>query len=182
MTTPNYETWLTKQQAADKLGVTTKTVEAFAAKKLLRAVAGYRRLSGGPRVTIFDPDQVENLAHRRGGTLPPASPDAPAPPVEVVPAPVKSVAKISHPAAAPSTRTLIEALAAAIGENSGKKGSYQTSQVALIDKLYLTIPEAARLSGFTETRIRRLCQQGSLKAVKDGGWKIRRASLMEFEL
>jgi len=62
-----------------------------------------------------------------------------------------------------------------------ERSQLQTPTMSITDlavKLYLTIPEAARLSGFTEARIRRQCQDGSLTAIKDGGWKIRRADLL----
>ena len=61
-----------------------------------------------------------------------------------------------------------------------KQLTSQTSQnVPLTDKVYLSITEAVALTGRTEAFIRRKCQDGSLKAVKDGGWKIRRARLQK---
>jgi excisionase family DNA binding protein len=44
-------------------------------------------------------------------------------------------------------------------------------------KLYLTVTEAAEYTGLTETLLRHKIKDGELKALKDRGWKIRRADL-----
>lgn len=53
---------LTTQQVAARLGVKPETVYAYVSRGLL----GSRRGPGG-RVSTFDPDEVERLAHRRRG-------------------------------------------------------------------------------------------------------------------
>jgi len=183
MTTPNldFEHWLTKQQAAAEIGVSTKTVEAFAKEQRLRCVLDFKRATGGPRIAIYHPEDVADIAAaRRAGPLPPAVP--PAPPVRpvgrVVPA---ADAGPSGPSglsrmASTTADTIVQALTAAFEKSQKHGGTSLMSDLAL--KLYLTIPEAARLSGLTEARIRRQCQDGTLPALKDGGWKIRRADLL----
>lgn len=44
-------------------------------------------------------------------------------------------------------------------------------------KLFLTIPEAAVVSGLSQAHLRRICQKGGLGALRDRGWKIRRKDL-----
>jgi hypothetical protein len=173
----DHERWLTKQQTADQLGVTTKTVEAYAREHRMRSIPNYKRLTGGARITIFHPEDVLTLATARdAGSVPDAV--LPAPPLtvgRVVPATSPSVEIQRAPTLPSTTAAIIEAFTAAL-EQSQKSRKSEISELS--QKLYLSIPEAARLSGFTETRIRRLCHEGNLKALKDGGWKIRRADLL----
>lgn len=49
--------------------------------------------------------------------------------------------------------------------------------LTLPERLFLTIPEAAALSGFSQAYLRRKCQAGWTGAIKDGAWKIRRKDL-----
>jgi hypothetical protein len=42
---------------------------------------------------------------------------------------------------------------------------------------FLTIPEAAAVSGVSQAYLRRKCQGGWSGAIKDGAWKIRRKDL-----
>ena len=48
-TKPDYSTWLTKQQAADAIGVSTKQIERWTQEKRLQ-VAKWKRPEGGPRL------------------------------------------------------------------------------------------------------------------------------------
>lgn len=54
------------------------------------------------------------------------------------------------------------------------------SEVAIKDKLALTIPEAVAISGLHEIVIREGIESGELKAIKRGSWRISRAGLDEF--
>lgn len=175
----DYDRWLTKQQVAEQLGCSTKTVEAFAKENRLRSIPDFKRATGGARIAIFHPEDVTRLAaDRQAGTLTPAIAPPPLAVGRVVPANGSSPSVALQPyTPPPSVTPWLDAFMAALekSQNHSQKQS-QISDLAL--KLYLTIPEAARLSGFTEARIRRQCQDGTLKAVKDGGWKIRRADLL----
>jgi excisionase family DNA binding protein len=51
------------------------------------------------------------------------------------------------------------------------------AQAGHVQTLFLTIPEAAQFTGLTQAYIRRLCQDGQLQAIRDGGWKIHRTRL-----
>ena len=76
---PTIPTWLTKQQAATAIGVTTKTVERLAQDQKLQQ-ASWRRPTGGPEVAVYHPADVARLAkERRPGAAPfvlPAAADA----------------------------------------------------------------------------------------------------------
>lgn len=56
-------TWLTKQEAADRIGVSTKAIERFTrAGKLEQR---FRPQAGSPHVAVYFPDDVEKLAAGR---------------------------------------------------------------------------------------------------------------------
>jgi D-alanyl-D-alanine dipeptidase len=57
-------TWLTKQQAADAIGVSTKTIEQFAKDgKIQQAV--YRPQNRGAAKAVYHPDDVARIAQER---------------------------------------------------------------------------------------------------------------------
>jgi hypothetical protein len=64
---PDYATWLTKQQAADAIGVSTKTIEQWAIEgKLQRAV--WRLQGRGAQKAVYQPDDVARIAAERRGS------------------------------------------------------------------------------------------------------------------
>jgi excisionase family DNA binding protein len=158
----DYSTWLTKQQAADAIGVSTKTVEKFAFRRRLQQ-ALWKRPEGGPAIVVYHPRDVEALARKR-------NPEAEA---FVMPA-----AADEPPAAAPdASKTLavrqlgaegfMQAIIAAV-ENSSQK-SKNTSEVRLAERLYLTIAEAAELTGLGVGYLRRQIAAGKLNLLKGSG-------------
>jgi hypothetical protein len=61
--TLDLSTWLTKQEAADRLGVSTKAIERFTrAGKLEQR---FRPQAGSPHVAVYFPDDVAQLAQAR---------------------------------------------------------------------------------------------------------------------
>src|SRR4029450_12274543 len=56
----DYSTWMTKQQAADAIGVTTKPIERLAQSKHLEQ-ARWKRPTGGPRLAVYNPDDVARI-------------------------------------------------------------------------------------------------------------------------
>jgi len=165
MPTPDYATWLTKAQAAAELSVSTKTIEKYAHDRQIEQVL-YRRPTGGPKLAVYNPDDIARLKHpapaapfvvsasppavrgRTGALAPVHGPPAPAP--------VMGEDLVRH----------VLILRAALSESQK------------VETVFLTLAEAAALTGLTETRLRRQCQQGTLPAVKDRGWKIRRTDLV----
>jgi excisionase family DNA binding protein len=174
---PPYDTWLTKAEAAAAIGVTTKAIEGLMKQQRLRFLNDYLRHRR--RVTIFHPHDVAEYAEkrRRRLTLPPV----------VLPAAATNGDGPSDESQAlvPTWGELEKRMVAIVRKVVPPPASQQTSQrpeisdQLLLAKVFLTIHEAARLTGLSEANIRRRCQSGSLKAIKDGGWKIRRARLQK---
>jgi excisionase family DNA binding protein len=157
---PDYSTWFTKQQAAEAIGVSTKTIQVLARDKEIQQ-ARWKRPSGGPRLNVYAPEDVQRLAAARHET--------PAPFV-VQPGgdtPVTGRA-LAHRPVTPDGSMLLGAILDTI-----RKASEHAAE-----KVFLTIPEAAEMTGLSQAYIRRGCQDGSLKAIRDSGWKIRRATLL----
>jgi excisionase family DNA binding protein len=172
MPDPDYASWLTKDQAADAIGVTTKTIERLAQDSKIQQ-ARWRRPTGGPELAVYHPDDVARIAsERRQGPLPafvvPAAPNRPANgngngngsgthALERVPA-----------AVLPGDDLLRILVTAAV------KFMSETSQTSA---LFVSIPEAATLSGLSKACIRRLIATGKLQAIRDRSWRIRRRDL-----
>jgi ribosomal protein S27AE len=70
----DYSTWLTKQQAAQAIGVSTKTIEKLARDGDI-SQRFRRNLRTGVRVAVYQPADVARIP-RRPGVRPPASVDA----------------------------------------------------------------------------------------------------------
>jgi len=161
--------WLTKAEAALAIGVTTKSVERMAAAGQIQQGATQRQ-GRGPKIAVYHPDDVARVAAERRTT--------PAP--FVLPAGVTSPVngnghrkpeglQIASPAPDDQVASFFCSLVAAIRSVS------ETSQTNVA--LFLTIPEAAAVSGLSQANLRRRCQSGWSGAIKDGAWKIRRADL-----
>jgi excisionase family DNA binding protein len=158
----DYGTWCTKQQAAELIGVTTKSIERFVAAGTLEQ-ASWQRPTGGPRLTVFHPDQVAQIAQRRR--------QAPIP--HVMPAASQTngngnghglIVGRASPAAG-DVRTVLQAIqriAAAPPEPS---------------TLFVTVAEAAAITGLSQAYVRRAIEAGTLPAIRDRGWRIYRQDL-----
>jgi excisionase family DNA binding protein len=172
MTPPDYTDWLTKPQAAEAIGVSTKTIEAWAqAKKLQQA---FRPQAHGPALAVYHPDDVARLASERQ-----RSPLAPF----VVPVPDAARGNgqaLAVPAATTAGEellrqflgALVHAVSSATTSEKSEKSPSESSQ-----KSFLTIREASALTGLSQAYLRRAIDDGTLPAVHDRGWRIRRKDL-----
>jgi len=165
--------WLTKQQAADAIGVSTKAIERFAhARKLEQASRPQAR---GPNVAVYNPDDVARLASERHPAAPPfvlpVDTDLPRHLTAARP-PDGLVATSPAALAAPPESDRLAALVAAV---VGVVMS-QTSETRPAP-LFLTLDEAATLSGLSRNYLRRLIREQKLPAVRAPGWRIRRRDL-----
>lgn len=156
-TQADHSTWYSKHDASSKIGVSTKTIEQFAKDgKIQQAL--WKRPSGGPRVAVYAPTDVDRLAGER---------QAEAEPPFVMPAGGNgnghALARVTPNDGAAILQAMLHTF---------QKAS-ETSE-----KLFLTIPEAAEFSGLSEAYIRRACQAQTLAAIRDGGWKIKRSALL----
>lgn len=166
----NYGSWLTKQQAADAIGVTTKTIERLAAEGKVQQ-ARWRRDGRGPELAVYQPDDVARIAAERRtapsafvlpvGVPPPSNGHGPASAVGLA---------LSAQPPVPGDDILRRVFAAAI------KAVSETSETPVA--LFVSIAEAAQVSGLSRTYLRRLIDEAKLPAVRDGRrWRIRRRDL-----
>jgi len=167
--------WLTKQQAADAIGVSTKAIERFTqAGKLEQR---FRPQAHGPKVAVYFPEDVQKLVQeRRQGATPfvlPAGPDSSNGNGKAPSIPNIAGSDISYRLAAGSDplRAFAAAVYAAVMS--------QTSQTAPVSSTtsFVTIAEASAITGLTQAYLRRAIESGTLKAIKDRGWRIRRKDL-----
>jgi excisionase family DNA binding protein len=170
----DYATWCTKQQAADAIGVTTKTVEQLAKDRRLEQ-GFWRRPTGGPLLAVYNPDDVARIAQERH--------QAPAPFVlPAVPASTGNGNGRRH-ANAPD-QVLALAPPAVAGDDLVRQFLHGLLNAATTapasessQKLFLSIDEAAAVSGLSRACLRRLIRDEKLAAVRDRGWRIRRRDL-----
>lgn len=166
--TPDYATWLTKQQAADAIGVTTKTIERLAQDGQVQQ-ARWRRPSGGPELAVYHPADIARVAATRRQANPapfvvPGTTDLPTNGHGMEPH-----ALTLGSSTGPTSDELLHALTWLMG-----KVVSETSETAT---LFLTIPEAAAVTGLTQAYLRRRIADGTLPAIRDRSWRIRRRDL-----
>src|SRR5262249_22282995 len=153
----DYSKWHTKQQAADIIGVSTKTIEQLAKTPDLEQ-AIWKRPKGMP-IAVFNPGDVTRLAHERHPQRPyepPANGNGD-PPIDVAPS-----------------------MELAVQPDAGRFLTWLQEQFSVAlphTKLFLTVREAAAVSGLPIEYLLRELRAGRLAAIKSGGWRIRRADL-----
>jgi len=180
---PDYSQWLTKQQAADVLDVSTKTIEAFAESGKLQTTR-WRRPSGGPKISVYHPADVETLRRER-------FPDAESP--FVMPAPAsfppmpRTVSqksengtndiRIDGRANAAMLQLLRNLLNSPGSQKLLEASEKRKPEVPLHHRVYLTVREAAAYLGRPERHIRAMIQSGELPANTAGHTRVRRRDL-----
>jgi excisionase family DNA binding protein len=173
-------TWLTKPQAAAAIGVSTKAIERFTqAGKLEQR---FRPQAHGPKVAVYFPDDVQKLVQeRRQGATPfvlPAGPDSTTNgngqrhPASL---PSTHISEITYPGGDPLRAFAAAVYAAVMSQTSQAAGNRNDAE--LEQKMFLTLPEASAITGLTQAYLRRAIEDGTLKAIKDRGWRIRRKDL-----
>lgn len=169
---PDYGQWLSKQQVATILDVSTKTVEKFTEEGKLQT-AHWRRPSGGPKISVYHPADVEALRKERfPGTTSTFVMPAPAAVSELREAPGKS--------AKPDGARLVALLQTLLETGSQKllgTAHSRKPEVPLEHRVYLTVREAAAYLGRPERHVRTLIAEGKLQANKEGHTRVRRLDL-----
>jgi len=171
----DYATWLTKDQAAEAIGVTTKTVERFVQAGQIQQ-ARWQPEGRGPVRVVYQPDDVARLAReRKPGPLPAFL--VPGPPAAPPNGNGHGSSELVHMESTPDptgiqlgrgddlVRALVTAAVRVMSETS------QTST------LFLSLPEASAVTGLSQAFLRRMIAAGTLSAIRDRGWKIRRKDL-----
>jgi DNA-binding transcriptional MerR regulator len=163
---------MTKQEAADFLDVTIRSIEAYAAKgKLTPARAKGKRGD----ITVYDEAELQKLKTARG---------------EVV---FSSLPKANNSPSTPPSQALQTRQSVALGQmildalqglqTPGKHTSERLTVADLSHKLMLSLPEAARLSGLPVEALREAVKAGKLKVVGSAGrgfGKVKREALEAF--
>jgi hypothetical protein len=166
---PRYSTWLTKQQAAQALQVSTKTVEKLADAKQIQQ-ARWKRPTGGPALAVFHPGDVERLRQERNPEAPPF----------VLPALGEDSAELENVGLVPFKRgdaeLSIQSLFAEL-MRSVTSAPKTSASVGIERKVYLNLQEAIAYSGLGKTCLLGKVRAGKLAAAKAGGWRIRRTDL-----
>jgi excisionase family DNA binding protein len=167
--------WLPIDRAAAAIGCSTRTIERLGKAKQLEQ--RLRRQEGTPPVAVYNPDDVARIASERRREAVPF----------VLPAVQASANGNGHrePGHAVSTRLTQAAdadlirqfLTLAVQAFQSPPSSPVAESVAAT--LYLTIKEAAVVSGLPPIDLRRAIESGELKARKTGrgGWRIKRTDL-----
>jgi hypothetical protein len=150
----DYSTWLTKKQAAETIGVSTKAIERYVHRKKLEQ--RFRRQPGRSDVVVFHPEDVARLARTR----------RPEPVPFVMPEATENGQGQQLARVAPAADDLLRRALVAVGAIPAKTTA-----------LFLTLPEASAVSGLTQAYLRRLIAKKKLRAIRDVGWRIRRRDL-----
>lgn len=170
MTQIDYSTWITKQDAAQAIGVHTKQIERLGQEGKLQ-VRKWKRPTGGTPIVVCHPKDVERLARERnpenGAFLVPA---------------LKEPADNGAQAVAvrPSVEQFLDALAAAV---KTRETMSETSEIRL--PLWLTLQQAVDYSGLPKATLVHMIATGELKARdvgagrRGGRWRICKAVLEE---
>jgi muconolactone delta-isomerase len=144
----NYENWLTKAEAAEALQCAQKTIEREASRGKIEQA--WRRIPGRRPLAVFNPDDVEKLRATTVQAFPVQ---------DGSPAPVGDTKALARLPRAGSPEQFFAGLAQAIA----------APRIPADRKFYLSLAEAAELTGFGITHLRRLVADGKLELVKGAG-------------
>jgi hypothetical protein len=135
----NIKDWPTKEPAAKRLGITTRTLARMVASGKIDQ--RMRRQDIGNPVAVYNPDDLEKIAAARAAAI--AIPEVTAEPETPLPAIARDPA------------VGMEAFSGALAQ----------ALVApkLSEKRWLTLPEASAYSGLGKSRLRELMRDGGLR-------------------
>jgi hypothetical protein len=149
--------WLPKPEAARLLGIGERTLDRMVKLKAYPEVR-MRPRDGRKPEPVVNPEDLKQMLAGRNITvvMPPES----AASVALAARPVDDSSGIAR---------MLKALAGVVlpSLEASKDG----------ERLWLTLKQASQYSGLSMALLQRLCAAGRILAVKDNGWKIRRAGL-----
>jgi excisionase family DNA binding protein len=162
----DYSHWLTKVQAAEAIGVSTKTIEKLSDRGEIQG-RDWKR-PGRVAVKVYHPNDVERVRKERN----PDSEPFVIPPANVSPTASQTSENTLVKPAAGRPQSPLDALAALAGMMR------PPDRVRVSERLFLTVDEAVEYSGLPQSHLRQLLKSGRLAGMKTGaGWRIRRADL-----
>lgn len=170
--------WLPITDAAARIGCSTRTVERLGrARKLEQRL---RRQVGSPAVAVYNPDDVARVAAER-------QPAAPAFVLPAVQTPTNGngngrahavgTGVARRPAADDAQQQFFAYLLHTLQSPPSPPVAESVAETS-----WVTLAEAAALTGLPAADLRRYCESRELKARKTGrgGWRIHRATLEAF--
>jgi excisionase family DNA binding protein len=154
-TITQFADWLTREQVIDELGgIAPRTVDRLAERGQLEK--GYRRVPGRRPAVVFNPEDVKLLKKN------------------TVPAHVVPDSSMIPGTAVAMGRVLLQPQMPTLPPPA----DWQPAP----DKLFLTIKEAAQVSGLSKAFIRRIIAEGGLPFIRDGhAYKVPQSSLKRLE-
>jgi len=162
--------WLTKEEAVAATGWKMRSLERFMEKGLIQRAT--RSVPGIRPVTVLNPDDIKKLQEEQERIKAKA-------PTVLKTEPRNLARDVTSPLAAngsphrhsPATRPPL-----ALPPPADR--SPQLPLTELKEKYYLTLAEAAQLSGLPKTYLRRAIGEGRIPGVKVAGWRIHRDDLI----
>lgn len=176
MTDQDLLDWPSKQEAADRLGVTVKTIERLTrAGKLERR---FRNRPGTSPIAVYDPKDVTTVQAERSRPQPPHVQAAP--PAGNGAGPYAMDAALTAAPGTPDVQHVVTILSE-IGALFQKTLSH-TSHTPSHTAIFLTVEQAAEYLNWTPGNVRMAIQSGELTARKPNRrdwrtWRIRRRDL-----
>jgi hypothetical protein len=155
--------WLTKPEAAARLGVSERTLDRMGSSGPARAE---RPRPGKKPEVVFNPDDVAALTAPKPDINPPAMPRLGAP---ANTAALALRGEGAMPPVVTAALTIIEKVAQTMSERRPAPATFQ--------EIWLTAENAAAYSGLSKALLIRLARAGRLVAIKDPGWKFRRMDI-----
>ena len=151
------EHWKTKAEAAEILKCSEKTISRLADQKRIQKVM--RRNPGHRAQPVFNPDDIEAIRGDQDQ-------------IEAFPV----VAHRSAAGAALARRDTAVSTVGVVAQLLADRLS-PAPRVPVERKVLLNLKEAAEYSGMPKAWLLREIKAGKLKAIKAGGWRIRRSDL-----
>ena len=146
--------WKTQAEAAEILKCSQKTIGRMAGQKKIQRVL--RRVPGRKPMPVFNPDDIEMLRAEM---------------VQVEPFPVRERGD-GKALARQTSQGRVDLLAQLLADRIPPAPAVPVAQ-----KVFLNLKEASEYSGMPKAWLVREIKSGKIKAIKAGGWRIRRADL-----
>ena len=146
--------WKTQAEAAEILKCSQRTIGRMAGQKKIQRML--RRVPGRKPMPVFNPDDIEALRAEM---------------VQVEPFPVRERGE-GKALARQTSQGRVDLLAQLLADRIPPGRAVPVEQ-----KVFLNLKEAAEYSGMPKAWLMREIKSGKIKAIKAGGWRIRRSDL-----
>ena len=146
--------WKTQAEAAEILKCSQRTIGRMAGQKKIQRIL--RRVPGRKPMPVFNPDDIEALRAEM---------------VQIEPFPVRERGE-GKALARQTSQGRVDLLAQLLADQIPPARAVPVAQ-----KVFLNLKEATEYSGMPKAWLMREIKSGKIKAIKAGGWRIRRLDL-----